>query len=250
MPRSDPSVAERTSAGRDGRVRLLVPIVATVGLFAAIMLASSLQGTPRFSAVPAATPDPVRPDTGEPTPTGSPAPVEELEDSLLITIVGFVVALLIGAAILTLLVVAVRMVIRLLVQLWKDRPLARRAGTMADLGPPTEAGLAAEPDSAAIRRGVADALHTIDLFAAPGDSIVAAWVALEETASDAGVGRQVNETPAEFTLRIIGRRSGISADTATLLELYERVRFGGHPADEHDRAVASRCLRGIEDGWR
>ena len=250
MPRPDRSVAERESADRRGRIGLLFPIVAIAGMFAAIMLASSLQGVPRFSALPAATPEPVGTGADEPTPTGTPAPVEALEDSLLMTIVGIVVALIIGAAIVTLLVVALRLIVRFLIQLWLNRPLARRTATTADIDPSTEVALETEPDPATIRRGIADALRTIDKLSAPGDSIVAAWVSLEETASDAGAGRGSNETPAEFTMRIIGRRSGISADTAILLDLYERVRFGGHRADEDDRAVASRCLRGIQERWR
>lgn len=250
MPRPAPPVSERKSAAprRGGRVLLTMLMVS--GLLTAIMLAASLQGHPRFSVLPPPSPAQEGVGVAEPTPSGTPAPLEELEDSVLITIVGTVIAVIVVAAVLAALFLAGRMLVRLLIELWRNRALARRAATVVDSAPATGADAGEEPDSAAIRRGIAEALRTIESHPTPQDSIIAAWVAMEETASDAGVGRRSSETPAEFTTRIIGSRSGVSGDIATLLDLYERVRFGGHRAGEQDRAVASRCLRAIEKGWR
>ncbi|MCC2029766.1 DUF4129 domain-containing protein [Microbacterium sp. YMB-B2] len=228
-------------------MRRAATAIGLVGLFVIVMLASSVQGIPRITP-----PDFARPDTPPqelPQPSGSPTagPLPEPESDLLNTIIG-VVFLLIAVAVGVLLVI---LIVRALMRAWRDRPLRRRDGGEVDTESTGEAILQ-EPDAVApaIRRGVAGALRSIAEGATPTDAIVAAWVGLEESASDAGITRGRSETPSEFAMRIITRRAGITEAATSLLALYERVRFGGHEADEQDRAAAHAALTTIEEGWR
>lgn len=251
MSRSEPSAPEQERAGRHRPRRLILPLVAIAGLFAAVMFAVAAQGLPQFGEWPGSGGEKSPDSVLLPAPAeSSPPPLEPREDSLLLTIIGFVLAALSIAAVLVAAYFGVRSLIRSLMRLWRDRPLARQEAAPIDAAAVAGAPVNAEPDAATIRRGIAEALRTIGERPAPGDSIVAAWVGLEESAADAGAGRGLNETPSEFTVRIVGAREGIAADVRMLLALYEQVRFGGHDADEDDRATASACLRGIQAGWR
>lgn len=251
MSRSEPSVSEEERAERHRPRRVLLPLIAITGLFAVIMFAAASQGLPQFGEWGDGGGNSATPETIPPMPMEStPPPMEPAEDSLLLTIIGYVLAALVAAAVLAMIYFALRSLIRFLRGLWRDRPLARQAAAQVDGEGVVGAPVVAEPDEATIRRGIAEALRTIDESPVPGDSIVAAWVGLEDSAADAGTARGANETPSEFTVRIVGRRARIARDVVTLLALYERVRFGGHQADEGDRAAAAACLRGIEEGWR
>ncbi|WP_337026671.1 DUF4129 domain-containing protein [Microbacterium sp. LB16] len=249
MSRSEPPAPEQEHVGTRPRIdRLLVPLIGIAGFFAVVMFAASAQGTPQFGPWPIEGAEPTAVDN-TPAPMESappPPPPEQPADSAILAIIGYVAAALIVAAVLAMVYLGVRY----LLQLWRNRPLARRGA--ADVAVEVVAAPVAEadPDAAVIRRGIDEALRTIDERAEPGDSIVAAWVGVEESAADAGAGRAANETPSEFTVRIIGRRKGIADEVVVLLRLYEEVRFGGHVADDDDRARAATCLRGIQEGWR
>jgi len=228
-------------------VRRAGTAIGLIVLFVIVMLAASVQGIPRITP-----PDFARPETEPlelPQPTGSPTtgPLPEPESDLLNTIIGFVFLLIAIAAG----VLIVILIVRLLMRAWRDRPLRRRDGGDVDVESTGEAILQ-EPDAVApaIRRGVAGALRSIAEGATPRDAIIAAWVGLEESAADAGITRGRSETPSEFAMRIITRRAGITQAATSLLALYERVRFGGHDADEHDRAAARAALTTIGEGWR
>jgi hypothetical protein len=116
-----------------------------------------------------------------------------------------------------------------------------------------QTAVAAEPDSEAIapvvRRGLARALEVLDQHRAPSDAIVAAWMGLQEAAEDSGIHRRRAETPAEFTARII-RRAGADPDAAaTLLRLYQDVRFGGIEATTADIGRARAALQTLAAAW-
>lgn len=231
-------------------VRLSAVISGIAVLFIALMLAVSLQGLPVFTPPPYTPPGGTLMPAPEPTSTdGAPPEMPDVPESPIAGILGIVVLALIVIVIAVLSFFIVRRLIRALIDMWRDRPLARQRS--ADVQGGAAAAVAvAEPDATIIRRGIDAALLTIDSQPVPGDSIIAAWVGLEETSADAGAARHASETPAEFTLRIVGRRGGIADELETLLGLYERVRFGGHEADELDRAAAAACLRRIQEGWR
>ncbi|WP_194419875.1 DUF4129 domain-containing protein [Microbacterium abyssi] len=219
-----------------------------LGLFAIVMLAASVQGTPTIRPPDLAQVDGEPFEVPEPTasPSGSPAPLPEPGSDLVEAIIGviFLIFALVAATLIAILVV------RALMRAWRERPLQRRddGGVAFEM---SGEGLQ-EPDAAApaIRRGIDGALRSIEERATPTEAIIAAWVGLEESAADAGLTRGRSETPAEFALRIITRRAGITQAATELLRLYERVRFGGHVADEVDRAAARAALKTIEEGWR
>lgn len=230
-------------------MKRLVGVGVVIGLFFIVMVATAVQGTPSINFAPteprdAATPPPVLDES--PMPVGTPLPKNPASDIIGATI-GFVFLALAAVAAILILV----LVVRALMRAWRDRPLQTQDGDATDFEVQEQA-VDAEPDVAApvIRRGIQGALRTIDERSVATDAIIAAWVGLEESATDAGMIRGASETPSEFALRIITGRSGISDAARELLRLYERVRFGGHVAEEHDRDAARTALRRIEEGWR
>lgn len=215
-------------------------------LFLIVMLAASVAGHP---SIRASDPEPLPLPTMTP-PTESPGPRGDVPlppDGFTGRAITAILAVLVAAAI----IAAVIVVIRALLRAWRDRPLRRRDGTETETaGAGIEAPADAAPDAPAIRRGVAAARTAAERHPDPGDAIVAAWVGLEETATDSGIGRGRSETPSEFTLRILLRRPGIDEPARELLRLYEGVRFGGRIAGEAERMRAVQALARIEEGWR
>lgn len=230
-------------------MKRLAGIGAVIGLFLIVLVAIAVQGTPSIDFAPsepreAATPPPVLDES--PMPVGTPLPENPASDIIGATI-GFVFLALAAVAVTFILI----LVVRALMRAWRDRPLQTQEGDATDFEVQEQA-VDAEPDVAApmIRRGIQGALRTIDERPIATDAIIAAWVGLEESATDAGMTRGASETPSEFALRIITRRSGFSDAARELLRLYERVRFGGYIAEEHDRDAARAALQRIEEGWR
>lgn len=248
MSRTEPRISASEGVRRPWS--RLLGLAAVAGLFGLLMFAAAMQGAPQFSSngTQSTSPPPEEVLLPAPTATGTPPPAEPWQDSVVAQILGVVFGLVLALAVLALVVVIARQLIRLLVRLWRDRPLALR-----DVAAAGADGLPAPPespaDAGAIRRGVADALRTVLERPEPGDAIVAAWIGLEESATDAGYGRAPTETPAEFTSRVIGARRGIAEEAVILQDLYERVRFGGLAAGEADRRRAAEALRGIKAGW-
>ena len=241
-----PSASSR-ERGRRSPVRRRLEWGGTVtGLFLVVMLASVLQGTPTFHPpdilefTPVGQPAPTITPASEPGPVDRPdipdgAPDLGILPMLALIAIGIVLAVLL---------------IRTLIRLWRDRPAPPRDAVDVDAVTAGTATEAETMDEQVVRRGIAHAAVAMAAQARPADAIVAAWLALEETAAHAGSARGRSETPAEFTLRILHRRPGIEAATHTLLALYEGVRFGGHAADEAARERAAESLRTIDEGWR
>ncbi|MGW5192551.1 DUF4129 domain-containing protein [Kribbella sp. NPDC004138] len=74
------------------------------------------------------------------------------------------------------------------------------------------------------------------------DSVIACWVALEQAAASAGVPRDPSETPAEFTVRVLGV-GGISEQHLVRLgELYREARYSTHGSSEPARWEARAAL--------
>lgn len=229
------------------RMKRVTTLVTLVGLFVIVMFAASVQGTPKIDPVEVSSPNNTLTEPPPPTGVSGPQQAPEPANATATTIISIVLVLL-GIAILVFFAIVLA---RALLRAWRDRPLRVRDGD--DVSHDVESvELPSEDDvvAPAIRRGIDGALRLIDERATPTDAIVAAWVGLEESASDAGLVRGVSETPSEFALRIITRRTGISEAAQVLLRLYERVRFGGYVADENDRADARMALKTIEEGWR
>lgn len=230
------------------RPRSWTPFGVVIVLFLMAILAASVAGHPRIAASREA-PGPLPLPQVEPTriPTTSPSSLDTGDGELALLIIGIVLAVLVSS----LLVLGLILLARRLVQAWRDRPLRRQDAAETDVEvAATELLADAVPDAPTIRRGISAARTMIERHNAPGDAIIAAWVGLEETAADSGVGRGRSETPSEFTLRILLHRPGIDGPVHSLLALYERVRFGGHVASEQDRKEAADALRAIEERWR
>lgn len=229
-------------------MKRLALIGSVVGLFLIVMLAASIQGTPSIN------PPPLEPQTASPleeTAEPSPAPSSSFPPDPPSNDLNGIIMLIFVVIVAAAAIVILFLVVRALLRAWRDRPMRIRDGS--DVGFDVQVSESpAEPDVSApvIRRGIDGALRLIDERPLPTDAIVAAWVGLEESAADAGIARGVSETPAEFALRIITRRAGISDAASELLRLYERVRFGGHSADEIDRDTARGALKVIEEAWR
>ncbi len=230
-------------------MKRLFSVGAVVGLFVIMMITASMQGTPTI--MPPHDPldlSPAKPleESSSPMPSMEPLPPDPASDAITAVVGSILLALL--AALVAVIVV---LVVRAIARAWQERPMKMTDGIEVG-GDLDSQSHHAEPESVApaIRRGIAGALHVIDDRAVANDAIVAAWLGLEESAEDAGMTRGASETPAEFALRIMSRRAGITEAARELLRLYERVRFGGYEAVESDRDSARASLRRIEEGWR
>jgi hypothetical protein len=244
-----PETPERSGVAR--WTSLVLPLLAVAGFFTILMLAAAVQGSPTFRPVGEPGPPPTRTPVPEPAPSSSGIPeFEPPEDPLILTIIAAAVVVLIGGVILAVLFFGIRLVVRMLAALWRDRRLRRRAGADVAVAVTADPVAPVAPDAGEIRRGIAQALVALAQDDAPADGIVAAWIGLEESAADAGVVRAPSETAAEFTVRILARRASIAPQVSRLLRMYEDVRFGGRATTEGDRETALRCLREIEEAWR
>lgn len=241
--------AVRTRSERTGgRARGLVAAAAVTTVATLLMLLASVQGVPQFRAVPQ--PQATRTAESTPEPTATAEPLPRLPADSDPGAVRTVILVLLTLAAVALLALLFATVVRALRRAWENRELEVREGAMPAAASAGVAVVEAQPDAAVIQRGIAAALRRIDERAEAGDAIIAAWVGVEEAAADSGVVRGVSETPGEFAVRIIARRSAIDDDARRLLALYERVRFGGYLATEADRTDARHLLERIEGTWR
>ncbi|ADB30526.1 hypothetical protein Kfla_1425 [Kribbella flavida DSM 17836] len=79
------------------------------------------------------------------------------------------------------------------------------------------------------------------------DAVIACWVALEEAAASAGVAREPSETPAEFTVRVLGVGGISEPELLRLAELYREARYSTHGSSEDARAQARAALLRLRD---
>ncbi|WP_427885044.1 DUF4129 domain-containing protein [Kribbella sp. GL6] len=74
------------------------------------------------------------------------------------------------------------------------------------------------------------------------DAVVACWVALEEAAASAGAAREPSETPAEFTVRVLGVGGISEPELVRLGRLYREARYSTHGSTEEARTIARTAL--------
>jgi hypothetical protein len=79
------------------------------------------------------------------------------------------------------------------------------------------------------------------------DAVIACWVALEDAAASAGVARQASETPAEFTVRVLGVGGISEPELLGLAELYREARYSTHGSSEDARNQARAALIRLRD---
>ncbi|QUQ72267.1 DUF4129 domain-containing protein [Kutzneria sp. CA-103260] len=83
----------------------------------------------------------------------------------------------------------------------------------------------------------------------PSDRVIAAWLALEEAATETGTGRQPHETPTEFTGAVLAGHDVNPGALDDLRRLYGRARFGraGAMTDADAEAAGDALDRIIAD---
>jgi hypothetical protein len=79
------------------------------------------------------------------------------------------------------------------------------------------------------------------------DAVIACWVALEGAAASAGVTRAESETPAEFTVRVLGVGGISEPELLRLAELYREARYSTHGSTEAARTQAREALLRLRD---
>jgi hypothetical protein len=154
----------------------------------------------------------------------------------------------------TVVAVMVIAVATLLWRWWTHHP--RRESTSQDFvqgTTVTENLIAGEPelelDTPNLRTGIELALQVLDEQREPADAIVRAWLGLQETAEESGIVRRPDETPTEFTSRILSRAVVDGQAVRTLLSLYLRARFADRPVTSDDVTAARTALQELSRSW-
>jgi hypothetical protein len=227
--------------------RRLTTVTCAVAIIV-ILLAAGLAGVAQFSGLrftitwPTFTP-PKQTLLQQPTQSPRSSAQPQQPGAVNLDWLAIVLWVLIAAAV----VFAVLLVLRWL-RRRPPRTLDGLDGTLVAEAPPSDPE-PEEPDAPVVQRGVELALRLLESEREPGDAIVKAWLGLQETAEDSGIRRRPAETPSEFTARILRRVHGDGTSVTTLLNLYERVRFGDHPASETDVSSARRALTELASSW-
>jgi len=117
--------------------------------------------------------------------------------------------------------------------------------TAVPAAPPVEQ----QPDSETVHRGLQLALDALDEGREPADAVVRAWLGLQAAAEDSGVQRRQAETPTEFTARIITRVQADAGAARELVDVYQTVRFGGHPITTTEVTAARTAVRALLASW-
>ncbi|MDD9205885.1 DUF4129 domain-containing protein [Georgenia sp. 10Sc9-8] len=109
------------------------------------------------------------------------------------------------------------------------------------------------PELPVLRRGVAQAQEALDQHPDPHDAVVAAWLAVEHAAADAGRPRRPEQTSTELATEVLDATSADPAAVRELLGLYHRARYARGPSGRMtatDVARAHRCLGALAVSWR
>ncbi|HEX6969894.1 MAG TPA: DUF4129 domain-containing protein [Micromonosporaceae bacterium] len=135
----------------------------------------------------------------------------------------------------------------LLIVLFRDRA-SRRRRLPQEVGAEVRRTRTADEVVAALDAGLAD---LSDSDTDPRRAVIACWVRLERAAADAGVPRQVGDTPTDLVTRLLTGRSASTGDrpavvSADVLEAfaqtYREARYASHTVDERMRAQARAAL--------
>ncbi|MGF3055055.1 DUF4129 domain-containing protein [Microbacterium sp. YY-01] len=226
------------------------PYGTTLGLLVIVLAIATVQGYPQLHPVSWGRGSQLSNESVFDETVESPPPeLVPPGDNRVAMIIAIVVSVI---AVLVLSVIVIRLISRIitrLIEAWR----ARRPPVRTESHASDEVVAAHDQesiDAQVVRQGIADALHSINRPGHVSDSIVAAWMGLEEAAARFGYVRGVAETPSEFVVRIVTSRDGIEGDTNTLLGLYQRVRFAGYTANELDRKAARRALERLDERWQ
>ncbi|GAB3796815.1 hypothetical protein GCM10028798_07290 [Humibacter antri] len=234
--------------GGDARRRSAVGLIVVVAVLGLVLVAGTLMSGPLRAGRPLwlptagnGAPHPVAP---APFQTRGPAPTPTRHFSPAELQLWLVWATLAAIVVAGIVVYLVRRALR------RSRILTEPAdGRMSAVSAPTADARTDDPIAPVVVRGIDRAIALLDDAREPNDAIVRAWLGLQDAAEASGAGRRPSETPGEYTTRIIAR-FGTDRDAAlTLLDLYQGVRFGGHPVDTTTVESARACLTRLRDSW-
>lgn len=175
---------------------------------------------------------------GEPeraTPEMTPPPVREgVREAM--DLIGLILAVLAGLAVLVLVVWIAQRVIAL-------GRRERRSEAAADAVPEE---LTAQQAATALDEAVVQLTRA----RRPGDAVIAAWLALEQAIAQAGIRRGGSQTTQEFVLAVLGALSLPRTDLEDFARLYGRALFSGAPITEPDRERAIALLTRLSEDLR
>ena len=172
------------------------------------------------------------------SPLQPPAPAAAADPPALLVVAFWAVFVVVGMA----------LVVFLVRQLRDWTPPDRKPGR--DLRPGPVAVVTVEPAMPALRHGAAAALAALDdRRGEPRDAVIAAWLALQEAAAEAGVERTPADTPTEFTAKVLTAALADAAPVRVLMRLYHRARFSSAPLTPVDLDEARRALSRIVESW-
>lgn len=179
-------------------------------------------------------PPPVPIETVSPPPT-TPSTPETTEISPTVKVVTLVLTCLVATALAAYLLYRGVRRLRQAELPRRTRPqTARSAGE--ELGDGT---VTTVPD---MRTGVDEAIGRLQGATTSEDAIIAAWLALEESAEAAGAPRTAAQTPTELTVAVLDTTPAPPETVGKLLRLYHLARFTSTPLTEKHVAEAQACL--------
>lgn len=221
--------------------RHIVLLAASAGLLILTLFAATSRRTPVFQDAPPASiqsPSPVAtPTSTTSSPAGSPT-AGSGSSGLGLSVFGVL-------AVLAIVLLVVLTLVLLAMGLGPLRASLHRRRQLPLAQPQPALGVATAAD--AVAEALPDLLRAVEA-GSPRAGIIAAWVALQEIAADAGVLLRPSETPAERTIRMLGGLAVPGRWVLRLAELYREARFSDHPMTEADRLEAGDCLAGIASG--
>jgi Domain of unknown function (DUF4129) len=103
------------------------------------------------------------------------------------------------------------------------------------------------PDAAArVGRGLRRSLADLESERDPRRAVRCAYARMEESLGAVELSRATDETPTEFTARVLRVLGASAAAASDLTGLFEIARFSDHPMDEDDRRRAIASVRRVE----
>lgn len=230
VPGRDP--ADHT---RESPTLPLVPLLTTVLLLLLVLVGSTLSSPWELSGGGSQEPLPL--PTAIETLEPPPPPITVDEGSELPSAARtalLVIAGLLATAIAAYLVYrAVRKV--------RQTALTRRARPRTERSPGDTAGheVTVVPE---LRTGIETATARLRGATSSTDAVIAAWLALEESAEASGAPRTAAQTPTELTVAVLETTDAPPESTRRLLRLYHLARFTDTPLTPADVTEADACL--------
>jgi hypothetical protein len=103
------------------------------------------------------------------------------------------------------------------------------------------------PDAAAqVSSGLRRSLADLESEPDPRRAVQRAYARMEESLGEVELSRVPDETPTEFTARVLRVLGASAAAASDLTGLFEIARFSDHSMDEHDRRRAIAAARRVE----